>query len=51
MEVRKPEPAQLARDTTRENPWPLSRLSENMRKYVDRVDPTWVEAQIIEYNI
>lgn len=50
MEVRKPEPAQLARDTTRENPWPLSRLSENMRKYVDRVDPTWVEAQIIEYN-
>lgn len=50
MSENKPEPARLARETTRENPWPLSRLSENMRKYVDRVDPTWVEAQIIEYN-
>lgn len=50
MEVTKPEPARLARETTRENPWPLSRLSENMRNYVNRVDPTWIEAQIIEYN-
>lgn len=43
-------PARLARDTTRENPWPLSRLLENLDKYIDRIDPTWVEAQVIEYN-
>lgn len=43
-------PAKLARDTTADNPWPLSRLLENLDKYIDRVDATWVEAQVIEYN-
>lgn len=43
-------PARLARETTRENPWPLRRLSENLQKYVSRVDPTWISAQVIEYN-
>lgn len=43
-------PARLARETTQENPWPLSRLLENLDKYIDRIDATWVEAQIIEYN-
>lgn len=42
--------ARLARETTRENPWPLSRLLDNLDRYIDRIDATWVEAQVIEYN-
>ena len=50
MDVRKPELARWAHETTRENPWPLSLLSEKMREHIGKVSETWVEAQIIEYN-
>lgn len=43
-------PAKLSRDTTRDNPWPLRVLSEKLRTYLDRINDTWIEAQVIEYN-
>ncbi|MDO5746405.1 MAG: exodeoxyribonuclease VII large subunit [Actinomycetaceae bacterium] len=42
--------APTARETTRENPWPLALLSSNIRKYVDRMSPLWVEGQVVEYK-
>lgn len=44
------EPSQAAQ-TTPENPWPLSRLSENLKRYIERVSPTWVEGQLIEHRV
>src|SRR5699024_6491313 len=38
---------QQAADTTAENPWPLSRLSDNLKRYIERVSPTWVEVQLM----
>lgn len=46
-----PAQPQLAADTTAENPWPLSRLSENLKYYIERVSPTWVEGQLIEHRV
>lgn len=42
---------QQAADTTAENPWPLSRLSDNLKRYIERVSPTWVEGQLIEHRV
>ncbi|GAA4474959.1 exodeoxyribonuclease VII large subunit [Enteractinococcus fodinae] len=42
---------QQAADTTPENPWPLSRLSDNLKQYIERVSPTWVEGQLIEHRV
>ncbi|NMW60393.1 exodeoxyribonuclease VII large subunit [Mobiluncus mulieris] len=42
--------APRALQTTRDNPWPLALLLEKMDEYIDRMAPTWVEAQVIEYN-
>lgn len=42
---------QQAADTTAENPWPLSRLSDNLKQYIERVSPTWVEGQLIEHRV
>ena len=42
--------ARVARETTRENPWPLSLLSKNIKQYVDRMSPLWVEGQIVQLN-
>lgn len=42
---------QLAAQTTPENPWPLSRLSNNLKQYIERVSPTWVEGQLIEHRV
>lgn len=42
---------QQAADTTPENPWPLSRLSDNLKQYIERVSPTWVEGQLIEHRL
>lgn len=51
MEQEKAVPlARLARETTAENPWPLGVLAEKMKGYIDRMDPTWVCAQVIEFN-
>lgn len=46
----RPAPAARAADTTRENPWPLRRLTENIRIYVDRMSEMWVEGQVVEYK-
>lgn len=45
-----PTPARFARETTRENPWPLRLLSENIKTYVDRMSPLWIEGQIVQLN-
>jgi exodeoxyribonuclease VII large subunit len=45
-----PAPAARAADTTRENPWPLRRLTENIKVYVDRMSEMWVEGQVVEYK-
>ncbi|MDO5672073.1 MAG: exodeoxyribonuclease VII large subunit [Actinomycetaceae bacterium] len=42
--------AQWARDTTRENPWPLHMLSTNIKAYLDKMSEMWVEGQIVEYK-
>lgn len=49
----RPDPAQpqQAADTTPENPWPLSRLSDNLKRYIERVSPTWIEGQLIEHRV
>ena len=44
-------PAAKAADTTRDNPWPLRRLTENIKLYVDRMSPLWVEGQVVEYKV
>lgn len=46
-----PAQPQQAAETTAENPWPLSRLSENLKGYIERVSPTWVEGQLIEHRV
>lgn len=46
-----PAQPQQAADTTAENPWPLSRLSNNLKHYIERVSPTWVEGQLIEHRL
>ena len=43
-------PAAKAADTTRDNPWPLRRLTENIKIYVDRMSTLWVEGQVVEYT-
>lgn len=46
-----PQPPQLprlAKETTRERPWPLAKLSENIKIYVEKMSPLWVEAQIVQ---
>ena len=43
-------PAARAADTTRDNPWPLRRLTENIKIYVDRMSALWVEGQVVEYK-
>ena len=43
-------PAAKAADTTRDTPWPLSRLTQNIKIYVDRMSPLWVEGQVVQYN-
>lgn len=46
-----PAQPQQAADTTPENPWPLSRLSDNLKRYIERVSPTWIEGQLIEHRV
>ncbi|RKQ36857.1 exodeoxyribonuclease VII large subunit [Kocuria tytonis] len=46
-------PAQLprlARDTTPENPWPLSKLSYALHGWVQKAPDAWVEGQVIEVS-
>ena len=39
-----------ARDTTPENPWPLSKLSHSLHGWVQKAPDAWVEGQVIEVN-
>lgn len=43
-------PAQSA-DTSAETPWPLSHFSGKLRAHIDKVTPTWVEGQLVEFNM
>lgn len=49
--TQRPAQPQQAADTTPENPWPLARLSENLKQYIERVSATWVEGQLIEHRV
>ncbi len=40
----------FARDTTPENPWPISLLSQHFHDAVERWPAAWIEGQIIEIN-
>lgn len=42
--------ARLARETTRDNPWPLSLLAQKLDAYIQRLDTLWVEGQIVQLN-
>lgn len=42
--------APTAAQTTRDNPWPLSLLTANIKKYVNRMSPLWVSGQVVEYK-
>lgn len=46
----RPALAATAAQTSPENPWPLSLLSHNIKKYIDRMSAVWIEGQIIEFN-
>lgn len=46
----KPALARVARETTRENPWPLALLSKNIKQYVDRMSNVWIEGQVVQLN-
>ena len=39
-----------AAETTAENPWPLSLLSNKMKTYIDRMSSVWVEGQVVQLN-
>lgn len=41
----------LARDTTAENPWPVSVLSQKYHNAVSKWPEAWVEGQIVEINM
>lgn len=46
-------PVQLpptAAATSADNPWPVSLLSTNMKKYIDKMSAVWIEGQVIEFN-
>lgn len=40
-----------AQETSPETPWPLSHFSGKLRAHIDRVTPTWVEGQLVEFNL
>lgn len=42
--------AATAAETTAENPWPLSLLSQKMKSYIDRMSSVWIEGQVVELN-
>ena len=40
------QPRQAA-DTTADNPWPLSRLSDNLKRHIERVSPPGLKANLL----
>ena len=41
---------QRANLTTPESPWPLRVLSQKMDEYINKMSPTWIEAEVLQYN-
>ncbi|MCZ6937959.1 exodeoxyribonuclease VII large subunit, partial [Micrococcus luteus] len=39
-----------AGETSAERPWPLRRLSENLKAHIERAPATWIEGQLIEFK-
>ena len=39
-----------ASETSPERPWPLHRLSENLKLHIERAPATWIEGQLIEFK-
>ena len=39
-----------AAETSPERPWPLHRLSENLKLHIERAPATWIEGQLIEFK-
>lgn len=44
-------PPTSAAGTSAENPWPLTRLAENLKAHIERAPATWIEGQLIEVNL
>lgn len=40
-----------SQETSEDMPWPLSHFSGKLRAHIDRVNPTWVEGQLVEFNV
>lgn len=40
-----------SQETSAETPWPLSHFSGKLKAHIDRVAPTWVEGQLVEFNL
>lgn len=40
-----------SQETSEDTPWPLSHFSGKLRAHIDRVTPTWVEGQLVEFNL
>lgn len=47
----RPGPPTKARDTTRENPWPVRALAQRMAEYVAKAPTAWVEGQLAEVSM
>ncbi|MDO4240783.1 exodeoxyribonuclease VII large subunit [Micrococcus sp.] len=45
-----PHAAGTASGTSPEHPWPLHRLSENLKLHIERAPATWIEGQLIEFK-
>lgn len=46
----RPPLAATAAETTADNPWPLRKLSVNVRDYVARMSAIWVEGEVVQFN-
>lgn len=40
-----------SQETSPETPWPLSHFSGKLKAHIDRVAPTWVEGQLVEFAL
>ncbi|WP_460689939.1 exodeoxyribonuclease VII large subunit [Nesterenkonia suensis] len=40
-----------SRETSPETPWPLSHFSGKLKAHIDKVAPTWVEGQLVEFTL
>jgi len=39
-----------SRNSSENDPWPLARLSQNLKDYIARLGSVWVEGEIAQYN-